>query len=372
MHGWYDEIYDHAVKALPVLEHPPVLRVTYSTNKSCETINLNGINYIIYDQNLGQSMNMMNRLFFNSTDKDDAIMYGYKLLAENFQLMGRPDIGAAFVLQHVKLKENATSYKIDIDPRRRAAFTLTQECFVLVHELMHIVLSQRDSQPLLASKREMILETMTHRVNIVEAVHEYLSDIDSAFDDTESERLTPKQIRAVEKEFAKNQEEFIAERSAELTGRVDILEECVVDEWAAWLTTAIVKRAYGVSLIDSLQAILIGLHSLRLMAISNNQAARMSRSTIEPRGYIFESLIRVSNYRSTTNMFFGRKWPRINRKIHQEFVKANRRYASAVQDPILFVVEDQLASIDKALLRGKAPISRQDPRELNRLIDTVI
>jgi hypothetical protein len=243
--------------------------------------------------------------------------------------------------------------------------------------LVHILLRDKgDHSALFAAKRELLLESLRARTDISGTVDEYLSDAHAANYDEGSykDHLTPEQIKEFEKHFEEESEQFYEDRSNEIRNREDILEECVVDEWATFLTTLIMAKSHKIKLIDSLQAILVGLHSLRLMSISARQAARAIDSPVSLTGnYFHESIIRISNFRYAVNAHLDLKYKRLAAKIHKEFVSINRKYAAIVQDPILFIIEDKVDELKETLpLNGDKPLTDMDPLRLNKIIDDAL
>ena len=62
----------------------PHLVIVYSLQRSHELVRIDGERYLIYDQYLGQTFNMLNRIWANSEDARDGEMYALKLLAEHY------------------------------------------------------------------------------------------------------------------------------------------------------------------------------------------------------------------------------------------------------------------------------------------------
>src|ERR1700735_2450805 len=56
--------------------------VTYSAQRKCELINLNGTNFLVYDKNLGQTINTFNRIVFFAKDSIKAYRPLFNLMLD--------------------------------------------------------------------------------------------------------------------------------------------------------------------------------------------------------------------------------------------------------------------------------------------------
>lgn len=167
---WFESHYKKYYKSIGTAinsdyDKLPELKVCYSINRTCEIIKFNDKEYLIYDQYLGQSLNMLNRLYFNSKIKDEAKTYGYKLIAEKIYTTGYYKYSKIFAITHILLKEKSSSYKIDIDFNKRAIYRYVQELFIMCHELAHWMLSKKEFGDLLNIKRDFLIDLFDRRGN---------------------------------------------------------------------------------------------------------------------------------------------------------------------------------------------------------------
>jgi hypothetical protein len=140
-HGYYAQLHDRICAAMGGFAPLPGLHVTYSTERTCETLELADGRIIIYDQYLGQTFNQLNRLHLNGRDPNDMTTYGCKLLAERLQLIGCLEQSLALAATYrIRQHEAVNSFREDRDLKQRLQWTLIQESFVVVHELFHNVL----------------------------------------------------------------------------------------------------------------------------------------------------------------------------------------------------------------------------------------
>ena len=139
--GYYAELHQGIRAAMAGFAPLPNLHVTYSTERTCETLDLAGGRIVIYDQYLGQTFNQLNRLHLNGSDPEDMTTYGCKLLAERAQLLGCLEQSLAFAAAYrLRQHEASNAHREDRDLKKRLEWTLIQESYVVVHELFHSVL----------------------------------------------------------------------------------------------------------------------------------------------------------------------------------------------------------------------------------------
>ncbi|WP_426256982.1 hypothetical protein [Sphingomonas sp. DC2300-3] len=139
--GYYAKLHQSIRAAMAGFAPLPDLHVTYSTERTCETLDLTGGRIVIYDQYLGQTFNQLNRLHLNGSDPEDMTTYGCKLLAERAQLLGCLEQSLAFAAAYrVRQHEASNAHREDRDLKKRLEWTLIQESYVVVHELFHSVL----------------------------------------------------------------------------------------------------------------------------------------------------------------------------------------------------------------------------------------
>jgi hypothetical protein len=143
----YKKYYKLLALQLPFGMELPELTVVYSADRRCELVTIGkGRRYLIYDQYLGQSFNKLNRNQVSAHSRDQlSKAYASKYLAEKLLLKGETARATVLALLSVgfysHVKEKGVPY-IDTtneDERRRLDYIVTQEIFVLAHEIGHLL-----------------------------------------------------------------------------------------------------------------------------------------------------------------------------------------------------------------------------------------
>jgi hypothetical protein len=114
------------------------LRIVFTPSRRAERLRIGGESWLIYDQYLGQTFNILNRIFFNAEGEREAIAYFHKYIAERTLEYGQAELGiepANFYADQKDLLRKT----VDGDPLR-AAFTILAEQFAVFHELSHEIL----------------------------------------------------------------------------------------------------------------------------------------------------------------------------------------------------------------------------------------
>lgn len=342
----YREYYKSICTMINIGSELPELKVCYSINRTCEMIEFNNKEYLIYDQYLGQSLNMLNRLYFNSKVKDEAKAYGYKFLAEKMYAMGRHKYSTIFAISHITLKEESSSYKTDIDIRKRAFYTYVQELFIMYHELAHWMLSKKEFSNLLNIKRDFLIESFDGINNLSPEffAEGFLNDRHRAlFDDGLSFRDFMSNA-----EFMKFSEKFRSEQINNgikelILERDDIIEECLCDDIALGNLISFFSIRPDIEIKEIVKATFLGLQNLELLSIIDKSAIDfIYDNDNQVIGFINESIIRVSNFRNSIYMNAS-----LHRKVkfgeyHEDLKKINVKYSELIKDPILFGLGDKI------------------------------
>ena len=260
------------------------LEVIYSTNKTAELLHLNDRHFLVYDQYLGQVFNMMNRLFFNATEPQESLAYSYKIFAEELQLEGRPDVALIFAMSYLKLLEESSTYKTDVDVTKRVNYTAIQETFILVHELFHFS-KIADSKYIAQSRSEALtfMEDMLVRLDDTqlqeEATFSYLADEYNLLygDQPYNKDLLPKgYFEKIRDQHIKHERDS-HQRITELIKTSDaLIEEIICDEQAAFLTMYIMAQEYKFHPEISFDGIYLAMLHLRTLGILNAEAKYFS------------------------------------------------------------------------------------------------
>lgn len=147
------------------------LRIVYTPSRRAERLRIGGESWLIYDQYLGQTFNILNRIFFNAEGEREAIAYFHKYIAERTLEYGQAELGIEPANFYAEQK-NLLRKTVDGNPLR-AAFTILAEQFAVFHELSHEILnSGHDSAGFymgivadnIASKREFHLSRTAESV----------------------------------------------------------------------------------------------------------------------------------------------------------------------------------------------------------------
>ena len=102
---------------------------------------VNGHPWLVYDQYVGQTMNLMNRLFIESEGSRPGIVYAHKILAEKFLDYGQ-HLSAGFLANFYDNQRGLLKPR-RVDEVLRGIFTMSQEQFSIYHELAHQVWARR-------------------------------------------------------------------------------------------------------------------------------------------------------------------------------------------------------------------------------------
>lgn len=114
------------------------LKVVYTPSRRAERVKINGQSWLIYDQYLGQTLNLLNRIFVEAQDGLPAIVYFHKFVAERALEHGMPLQGVCFSNFYAG-KRDALQHK-GVDDLRRGLLTVTGEKLAIFHELGHELL----------------------------------------------------------------------------------------------------------------------------------------------------------------------------------------------------------------------------------------
>jgi hypothetical protein len=328
----------------------PELVVISSWQRSCEIVELHGRTYLVYDQYLGQTLNTLNRIFFNSTDRQDAEVYGLKLVGEYAHLQGRPDLAATLLGAHSKLREKHQTYREEIDGPARVLFTMVQECFITAHEYMHLFFSHHPSPSFFKAAREFLIEDFesAQDPDPEEGAAEFLNDMYLALEHRGAE-VPPKrgtrEFENIMKRLQRDQEEFRRRQTKLLQSRDDLIEEFACDTKAAEITYG-AMRELGIPQPIIVDALFAGLLHLRAIAIAERYArdlVNLTGSTRASSSFFYQSLTRVSAFRRHFAAVLNRpRRMRIQNAVHQRFVSVNHRHSFIISDPVIFALEDRL------------------------------
>ncbi|ELY2859672.1 hypothetical protein SMC83_002117 [Cronobacter sakazakii] len=135
---------------------PLDVKVVYSSSRRVEHITISGMVWLIYDQYLGQTMNMLNRLFIEAEDAHPSLVYFHKVLAERLvdagQLANALHCAAAYHSSREVLRSRSSDYTW------RNVLTKTHERFLLYHEFGHRIFSNPALMPVIREHVQFLIQ----------------------------------------------------------------------------------------------------------------------------------------------------------------------------------------------------------------------
>jgi hypothetical protein len=334
------------------------LEIVYSNNKTAELLrDFQDKTYLVYDQYLGQCFNMLNRIYFNGKEKEIAHFYSFKILAEEFQIFGFPDLAQIFGLSYIKEMENYSSYKNDQDPTLRNIYTLIQEAYVIVHELAHYIITVTDAQKLRARAREMTIEIFEHQKTVKSSnddtiFDQYMTDFHNTITegkDTYKDRLTNEQISNLKEDFLSNSDNYEDEAINYVKQNDNIIEELVCDELAFFILIDFFKDQYNIQYDTVIHAMFVGMMNLRVLGIIHNQANDFINDTQSFSVYFKENMIRLTRIRTLASIYAETqiKKESAEQEIHRQLSEINVKYTNIISDSILFLTQNSLQKLKK-------------------------
>lgn len=368
---YYSNMYNTISSALDLNKFNrklPELVTCYSTERTCEFVSMKDKQYIIYDRYLGQTFNMLNRIYFNSKDKYDIISYAYKILAENYHFSSQTELSQLCLIAYIENKKQHTSYKSEHNLATRAIYTYFQELFVLLHEVAHWHLLGRDNTGIINIKRDLLTDyyQAMHKLNDPERTNSILSDIDAVlghargsfygYIDLELYKKLDASIEAVHNEFLRAAIELIKTSD-------DFIEECICDEIAVKFLKPLMFSMYGIDTEECLQIIYLGLQNLELLTFLRSEA--LENKSVPT--YLIELYLRNGYFRNIVPLSLGDFDLKGKQKYHESFVSTNRKFSKIIKDPVLFLLTNAMNDLKQMDLKGKAPIDMTD-EEYNELM----
>lgn len=204
------------------------LHITYSTDCVSELVNLDGKLYLVHDRYLGQSLNMLNRIFFHSTELEDAVMYASKVISERLMLAGALRKASRFFAFYRALHENCKSYKSNSNLLWRLFTTQTQEDFVILHELAHYLFYSRQITEDRARKVDNLREFLGEHKTFYQMEEAFVK----SFVPELNEEIYVKHRRYDPWDFSDLTPEYLDETICKFPS---FAEECLCDEFAVRL-----------------------------------------------------------------------------------------------------------------------------------------
>lgn len=133
-------------------------KIVYSASRRVELVALSGVSWIIYDQYMGQTMNLLNRIFIEAEDKQPSLVYFHKVLAERLLEAGRLEEALHCATIYHNNREDLNLKRLNEEWR----FLLIEvhEAFLLHHEFGHVVFSKETLFPITREHASQIIEDL--------------------------------------------------------------------------------------------------------------------------------------------------------------------------------------------------------------------
>jgi len=131
----------------PGLIPPENLVLTHSTHRSCESVEIAGQRYVVYDTYMTDSLHILNSLWLINSSVAEYWCYALRVIAEKFLQRDVVSLGAYAAL-HYRLAATFADPRVSRinPPGIRGFFTATQETFVVLHELSHIYVQSNSAE----------------------------------------------------------------------------------------------------------------------------------------------------------------------------------------------------------------------------------
>jgi hypothetical protein len=117
---------------------PLSIELCYSLSRAPEMLTVGDDRILIYDQYLGQSLSLLNRIYLEQQGRISAIVYSHKIIGEYLRRRSRFSealvCGLLYTDGRGGLRSRGTA------DESRTVYTITQETFVLAHEVFHAIL----------------------------------------------------------------------------------------------------------------------------------------------------------------------------------------------------------------------------------------
>lgn len=346
----------------------PELVTCYSTERTCEFVSISNKNYIIYDQHLGETFNILNRIFFNSTDTYDIVTYAYKVLAEIYHFSSKTELSQLCLIAYVNNKEDHETYKNEQNLRIRSRYTYFQEFFVLMHEVAHWHLSQnKDKSFFISEKRNQLIDYLLdlQKTDDPGRTNSILSDIAAALNTTNDsleEYITSDMYKEFSEIFETQQNNLLNKEIELVKSSDDFIEECLCDDIATNFLVQIMNSMYSIAIEECLQIIYLGLENLEILTILRSEALKKQYDDMPE--YLMELLVRDGQFRSTAPLLFDNLSLDSINKCNEMFINSNRRFTEIIKDPILFLLTNTLDELRQLEIKYPKKITSEEYNDL--------
>lgn len=306
----------------------PVLKIVYSIQKSTEIVELDDGLFLIYDQYLGQSMNMFNRILLNSTDRFDTVMYLYKLLAEEFATRGQSIPAVIFALSYQDFKRQQDSFKHDKDVFQRGIFTSCQELFIIAHELAHWVIDKPFNFLTILDIMNINEAPKSRYANLIKTIGNYFG-INNIIYQVLDDPTTLADGHPIKTQL----------EGLELSSTIK--DECCCDIIATIIVISILRKMTPEQYQDDISiAVAMGLRNLRVIGFIKDMCSGALMSpelhlteAIDPK-VITDYMTRTSNIRTFLSLNSSQLGIRDDTKWREKLVNLAEHYEFIIDDPL--------------------------------------
>jgi hypothetical protein len=294
---------EHAAVTAASLFHPTVpIFVVRTTTRECEFVELAGSPYLVYDEYLSETMEMLNHCYLYprpERERTSVHMAAYRLLAEALYAYDEQLLAEEFASSYHSLSNRL---KLSATHNTRT-FSGAQACFVILHEIVHFVLRSEGITRVL----NIVPATAISRVQ--EAAELYLSDsfegqVRPIIHDYGALCGALDGLLGREKDDLSSWGATDHKLVVSLLGKLEIGEECFCDVTAAILSIDLLQPL-GFHLNDVLIPAFLAVQYLRLLAEIRASVAAALGVDEDARIYAhFASNVRVANFRRAGRLIF--------------------------------------------------------------------
>lgn len=351
----YQDIYSNICGFTGLMEKLPPLVVTYSTSRRSEIVTVRKRDYLVYDQYLGQTWNILNQIYFNSGDSLHVQTYACKYLAEGLRDRCNLNGAKGFAVIYADLKSSHPLPLDNVD--KRAMYTLAQETFLIAHELAHLALRYNDEtlKVFVEGAREIVQDVL-HRYTLT----------------SPDDKLTAKRYGFPEEDIVKGRQELARSGLKFGETKTHLFEEVACDSWASMITHSIMTSLHEMDKRDIAEAISLCLRHLRLLAWF--RALLEYFCDDETTDIRFEKFT-LEQLRISANRLESQSFPFDNdpppEDIHSRLVKMSSHYGEIIDDPILFNFRKIITWLKEAYHQEGLSHRSQNQWGAPQLMDTI-
>ncbi|WP_340678418.1 hypothetical protein [Paraglaciecola sp.] len=293
----YSKLFKYIDLSLKKLNVECIYTTSFSKHRACENIEFNGKNCLVYDQYLGQTFNMFNRILLEDKPTDAIFSYAHKLMGEYFNRYNYIREAAACGVLYSETRKALLSDGYVDDKRRR--YTFIQEFFVMAHEAYHMIL--RESEDIRAEGMyniDVYANRRRERTSILSQIPR--EEWNSLHTDEYREKwLTDEELEKEARDYDQDSQNEVEERINNLLENDENLrEELCCDYYAASMVINICHFVFKIDICEILEAIYIAtyhLRSLRILEIGcsnyieNGKLGNSNVDSKNPNQFIVES-----------------------------------------------------------------------------------